>query len=48
VLLGSLLSGDDTGLLERYGDLLDCGGSTWAFFASALPVGGNDAESKEE
>jgi hypothetical protein len=48
VLLGGLLSGEDTSLLERYGDLLDGGGSTWAFLASALPVGGNDAESKEE
>lgn len=50
VLLGGLLQGGrgDTGLLERYGELLDGGGSTWAFLAGALPVGGNDAESKEE
>jgi hypothetical protein len=48
VLLEGLLSTAPTSLLERYGDLLDNGGSTWAFLASALPVGGNDAESKEE
>jgi hypothetical protein len=49
VLLGGLLEkAADNALLERYGDLLDNGGSTWAFLASALPIGGNDAESKEE
>lgn len=49
VLLGGLLkTAADNRLLERYGDLLDNGGSTWAFLGSALPIGGNDAESKEE
>jgi DNA polymerase III delta prime subunit len=48
VLLEGLLAGGDAALLERYGERLDAGGSTWAFLASALPVNRNDAESKEE
>jgi hypothetical protein len=48
LLCGLLETAADNALLERYGDLLDNGGSTWAFLASALPIGGNDAESKEE
>lgn len=48
VLLGGVLEAGDDALLERYGELLDKGGSTWAFLASALPIGGNHAGVKEE